>query len=1090
MSAAIAHASEAIRRCRALRDAGKVEAVLRGEFQSHLRLIFTALEDMAWINHYSEGAEAHTKIGKIGGKTADRFIDNLVGSTTIEYEADLRIKAKRDEGYGQVKDHVAGLIRSGVPVSQVRGILSDTVDWFIYDAVLATGVNPAHCIPADVTLVPVDDLELAGDDDAFAQRLIQFIRKHLAREQSRPLSANFLALDLGLESAPCSRSAGPLLQLVNNGRKADPSIALATDLWSRFVDYLEGNPGAFRAIAYVDEVYLSILARLLCANILAGKAVSSDDEELKAILDGFYFRDRYQLDNMVERDYFGWLTQPHHIDRLVPVAREIQRDLYAYDFGWRAEEDLFGRLMAQLARRSQRKLLGQEWTPGWLARMLAERCLDNLPEGERPRIVDMCCGSGSILAEVLKAARDRFGLNGIEALHDVVTGFDIDPLAVSLAKTTWVVTLAAEIKAAASLIVIPIYHADSLFAVTPVSATVPFAGESETIDISLDGTVVQLPSALVQPVYRALFDRIVDWAYDEALDAQRKGSTADITKEAAERFLSGAVAASATEPPEELHELLAESVYALAHCMAVLAVANRNGIWAFILRNTYRPGLLSGQFNGLVSNPPWLAMSGFADNPYKEVLTSRAKLYGIRPPGPSFLHLELGTTHLLHAIDRYLASNASIACLVPGTVFNGHHHEPFRQRQFLISKRPVALEISEIWQVASGTFKYPGAAVIGHKRTKTAGLRSRPLTGFVAAEDGLKAVDFSTRVIGTKRTAWVLEKGGMPAATSGMTVLPQQGADLMPRTAVCIEIVNHSGAEYRVDTPSRGSTWGFTVKAAKELKDERFPGHVAPRFIYRIAQSENLLPFVLGVHCAPIAIPAIRDKKGVWKLFDEADIRRQGFTQTARRFRAINKKLEQVGQGKTLQERIDERGKLTKQVLGVSGLLVVAGAGGKHICAGCVPVAQARDLVIDQTLYWQVVSDEGEAWYRIGLLNSHAMTEAISPFNPKGAFGERHIHALPYRLMPAYDPSNEDHIRIAQYAKQIAELVQGFVAADAYLSDPNRALTARRTKLRKKLGEMQEFQALEHLCAAALGTTAFGDESDEVTGVQEEAKGN
>lgn len=302
--------------------------------------------------------------------------------------------------------------------------------------------------------------------------------------------------------------------------------------------------------------------------------------------------------------------------------------------------------------------------------------------------------------------------------------------------------------------------------------------------------------------------------------------------------------------------------------------------------------------------------------------------------------------------------------------------------------------------------------------------------------------------------------------------------------------MNRSSTEYRVDTPSRGSTWGFTVKAAKELKDERFPGHVAPRFIYRIAQSENLLPFVLGDHCASIAVPAIRDTKGVWKIFDEADIRRLGFTQTARRFRAINKKLEQVGQGKTLQKRIDERGKLTKQVLGVSGLLVVAGAGGKHICAGCVPVAQARDLVIDQTLYWQVVSDEWEAWYRIGLLNSHAMTEAINPFNPKGAFGERHIHALPYRLMPAYDPSNEDHLHIAHYAKQIAALVQGVVAADAYLSDPNRALTARRTKLRRKLGETLEFQALEHLCAAVLGTTAFGDESDEHDPMQEEAEGN
>ena len=199
---------------------------------------------------------------------------------------------------------------------------------------------------------------------------------------------------------------------------------------------------------------------------------------------------------------------------LVPIAHEIQRDLYAYDFSWHPEENLFGRLMAQLARRSQRKLLGQEWTPSWLARLLAERCLDNLPEGETPRIVDMCCGSGAILAEIVKAARSRLYLSDMLSLQDVATGFDIDPLAVSLSKATWVATLATEVKGARHPIVIPIYHADSLFAVTPVSKAIPLFGEGAAIEVSLDGEIIELPSALVQPEYGGLFERIIDWAYD------------------------------------------------------------------------------------------------------------------------------------------------------------------------------------------------------------------------------------------------------------------------------------------------------------------------------------------------------------------------------------------------------------------------------------------------------------------------------------------------------------------------------------------------------------------------------------------------
>ena len=258
--------------------------------------------------------------------------------------------------------------------------------------------------------------------------------------------------------------------------------------------------------------------------------------------------------------------------------------------------------MADLARRSQRKLLGQEWTPAWLARLLAERCLNALPKGASPRVVDMCCGSGSIIAETLKAARERFGLSGIAQLHDVATGFDIDPLAVSLSKTTWVVTLAAEIKAATTPIVIPIYHADSLFAVTPVSSALPFYGQEETINLSLDGRAVKLPHFLVQPVYHDLFDSIVDWAYDEAIDAQKGAGAKPITEAQTASFLSGAEEISGIKVPQEHRNELLTAVTVLVNQMVELALAGRNGIWAFILRNTYKPGLLAGQFNGLVSN--------------------------------------------------------------------------------------------------------------------------------------------------------------------------------------------------------------------------------------------------------------------------------------------------------------------------------------------------------------------------------------------------------------------------------------------------------------------------------------------------------
>ena len=206
----------------------------------------------------------------------------------------------------------------------------------------------------------------------------------------------------------------------------------------------------------------------------------------------------------------------------------------------------------------------------------------------------------------------------------------------------------------------------------------------------------------------------------------------------------------------------------------------------------------------------------------------------------------------------------------------------------------------------------------------------------------------------------------------------------------------------------------------------------------------------------------------MWHVYDDPEIRRMGCIQTARRFQVINAKLKDIGQGKSLQERIDERGKLLKQIFDNEGYLIVAGAGGKHICAACLPVADAQDLVIDQTLYWKVIR-AAEAWFSVGILNSHAMTEAIKPFNPKGSFGPRHIHALPYLLLPAFDPANNNHVHIAALAREAATIAKAAVAEDDYLRDPKRALRVRRTRIREKLFANEQVQELELLCATMLG---------------------
>ena len=146
-----------------------------------------------------------------------------------------------------------------------------------------------------------------------------------------------------------------------------------------------------------------------------------------------------------------------------------------YDFTSIIEQDIFGRLLAQLANREHRLMLGQEFTPHWIARDIVDYNIANLGDDE-PRIMDMCCGSGVFLIESIKAVREKYSIypNNYDEIKDgiifsSVMGFDIDPLAVMLAKVNWIMAMRDLFQVHVGSINVPIYHADSLFVATPIT---------------------------------------------------------------------------------------------------------------------------------------------------------------------------------------------------------------------------------------------------------------------------------------------------------------------------------------------------------------------------------------------------------------------------------------------------------------------------------------------------------------------------------------------------------------------------------------------------------------------------------------------
>lgn len=1070
-------AKECISNSLRLINKGNNEQVIRDSFTSFLRQIFPGQPN--WVIYHIEGSESSIKINK-GTKISTGFIDNLVSLTAIEYESDLKKKSKYIEGLNQVKDYCSGLVNRGNNPELVIGVLSDTVRWFAYEIDIKE-LSDEPLSGKNIPLKEIDSIDCSSANETSAISLVTFLTKYLGRIGSRPISARAIAMDLGFTSPFCISHIKAISKIIESAFRENPVYTkLISELWCNFVSYLreEGSPSQFDSYTYVDEYYILTLGKLLCANYLEKKALASNDVELKEILNGKFFENRGFI-NFVEYDYFGWLNSDSYLNKLLSVAQEIQNDLAAYNFIDDPGEDIFGELMAQLANRSQRILLGQEWTPGWLSKMIVEKVSETINPSENLQLLDMCCGSGSMIVETVKVAKNRIKNDDtitskdarIQLLIQSITGFDIDPLAVMLSKINWILTTFDWlIPLGENQISIPIYHADSLFAITPISKQVD-DDESNILSLKIAEHNISLPDFLVSPDLKSTFDSLIDIGYHLATDEQ-----IDVKKlngDLIAPFLTEIQSNQAIEFSEEEKHSIQEFLLELIRIVNILNKEGRNGIWSYILRNSFRPGLVKGQFNGLVSNPPWLALSKVADNPYQMSLKEKAQRFGIKPQGSSHLHIELATIFLLHSVNEYLIKNSPIGCILPETVLNGHQHNPFRLGKYTSAKNPVDFNITTIWKIDKGVFKNNAIVLFGNKSNLS---DYATLSGLKVSSSLQEPIEIYKNQRGN-RTAWSEHKIDEKEAGLYNPAKFRQGADIMPRNLLFYDVKpTKSKKHHSIESidPIR-SPIAYTIKDAKKYQDFKIGKRLIPtEYIFDVLTSNLLLPFSIS-YPQKALLPIKKTDENVWQLVPQVEINSKGSI-TRNTFDSISKQLS-PGEGnvQTIFNLINIRGKLIQQQIDPEGYLVFTGAGGGKVCAAFLSVDKkiGKKLIIDQTLYWAQVQSVEEALYLTGLLNSKAINDIIQDFQPKGAYGKRHVHKLPFSVTPPYDNSQTSHqevvyrthILIKEYREKMSTKTEYGV-----LIDPNNGiLSHRRRKLFSMIEGLAAYKEYEKACRSLYG---------------------
>ncbi|MDI9444153.1 MAG: N-6 DNA methylase [Planctomycetota bacterium] len=146
-----------------------------------------------------------------------------------------------------------------------------------------------------------------------------------------------------------------------------------------------------------------------------------------------------------------------------------------------AGADLFGGLYQALLPKQVRHGLGEHYTPAWLADHVLDRVgFDGRSAG---RILDPTCGSGIFLLRAIRRLRDCARRAGGSPL-DLITGFDVNPLAVLTTKANCLLAVRDRIAAGDGPAAAPVFCRDVVQGAQPnrLSGSLPLCRSEPSAD--------------------------------------------------------------------------------------------------------------------------------------------------------------------------------------------------------------------------------------------------------------------------------------------------------------------------------------------------------------------------------------------------------------------------------------------------------------------------------------------------------------------------------------------------------------------------------------------------------------------------------
>ena len=947
-------------------------------------------------------------------------MDLYVHNTCIEFKTNILRGGAADQEYvAQLDGYLKNLLKAGSGVR--NGILTDGVHYFL------------RRVGEEDLPLQKNEIRSIFDRAEQAPRLREYLHGIISApaDNVSPTAEN-LERHFG-NNSDAFLAGNLLLKEAYEAHRDDPTVAVKRRLWQDLLQVALGKDAATAGDEsdwlFIRHTYITSLVAVIMQQQLLGDVARYASERPDALLKGHILAEQSDLHGVIDADLFAWPTEVGESTYL----REIARVVEWFDWTQNAKE-VAPTLYQNVITQDERKRLGEYYTPRWLAKEITETVVD-APLSQR--VLDPSCGSGTFIETAVERILNHSGglspTETLKKLQENVVGIDIHPVAVQLAKATWVMAAADTIRAARAegtdtgAVSAPIYLGDSM----QLRYDTGTLSASQSIELETHETLPDHTAPIIFSIPREL--------------ARRQGDIDQLISEMATAIDEGRDPQHVADSYQMSNECR-QSIKAVATAMQELHAADRNHVWAYYIRNMIRPAVIAEEkVDRIIGNPPWLTYGQSADIIRTELHEMSEKRYQIWAGGKLAPHQDIATLFYTRCVELYGRPGTQIGMVMPHSALRAGQHLKWRSGNY---KRKggrnapsigLNLRVHEPWDmdnVVPDFFPMPASVVFAQYIGVGQGAALAPATVQVWRGDWQK--DYAG--VSRKSEALHHDDGKFK---SPYAKLSSQGPTITDRKLFFVETVPHTAMLPAANTTNVKPRIGNQDKMNYEGQLNQLEGVVSNDNLFDVYLGECIAPYValdplkaaLPVHRPTMTMPLNHEnceanKHNACRL-EVAELH----STMQRRWNNAAEMYSEAHQQRVIKElydRLNYQKILTSQLeylqCAITNDETVRVA---YTESGQPTAAIIRDnhAIVDRTLYQTVCQSEDEARYVLALINSNALGVATAPFMPKGLYGPRHFEKHGWKLpIPRYDPSDPLHTKLGELGATAEQECQALIA--------------------------------------------------------------